>query len=119
VLAAPPRSYVAPRLSPDGTRLAVNIQDQDSDFWIWDFSRQKLTRLTFGPTGSFLVWTPDARRVIFTLARDRLNLYRRTVDGTGIEEQLTVVIVNSEWMRCLLTVRASCLRNSLPRETTN
>jgi len=88
-LAAPPRSYVAPRLSPDGTRLAVNIQDQDSDFWIWDFSRQKLTRLTFGPTGSFLVWTPDARRVIFTLARDKLNLYRRTVDGTGIEEQLT------------------------------
>ena len=30
-LAAPPRAYRQPRLSPDGTRIAVSIQDQEQD----------------------------------------------------------------------------------------
>ena len=31
---APPRAYAVPRLSPDGTRVALDIRDQDSDIWI-------------------------------------------------------------------------------------
>ena len=34
-LPAPPRSYVYPRLSPDGTRLAFFIGDQELDIWLW------------------------------------------------------------------------------------
>ena len=42
-IAAPTRAYVLPRLSPDGTRVAVSIDDgQRPEFWIWDFSLQKL-----------------------------------------------------------------------------
>ena len=33
---APPRPYESARLSPDGTRVAVNIRDQDNDVWTWD-----------------------------------------------------------------------------------
>jgi Tol biopolymer transport system component len=37
------------RLSPDGTRVALDIRDQDRDVWVWDFMLQTLTRLTFFP----------------------------------------------------------------------
>ncbi len=58
-----------PRLSPDGTRVAVNTSDQEQDLWIWDLGRTTLTRATFDPASdAFPVWTPDGRRVIFTSA---------------------------------------------------
>ena len=44
---APPRNYVFPRLSPDGTRLALSIPDQEVDIWLWDLARATLTRATF------------------------------------------------------------------------
>ena len=58
----PPRPYVYPQLSPDGTRVAVNAQDQENDIWIWDLSRTTLTRATFDPSfDGYPVWTPDRR----------------------------------------------------------
>jgi eukaryotic-like serine/threonine-protein kinase len=88
-IATPARPFVYPRLSPDGSRVAVSIAEQDNDLWTWDFSGQKLTRLTFGQNGHFLVWTPDGRQIIFTSVREVPNLYRRSTDGTGTEERLT------------------------------
>ena len=66
---APPRAYFYPRLSPDGTRVALEVRDQEGDIWIWDLARETLTRLTFGPTfEQYGVWTPDGRAVIFARA---------------------------------------------------
>lgn len=48
-LPAPERAYIYPRISPDGTRVALSINDQGQDIWTWNFARQTLTRLTFGP----------------------------------------------------------------------
>ena len=57
---APPRAYVYPRLSPDGTRIAVFADDQESDIWVWDLGRTTLTRVTFDPAFDiYPVWTPD------------------------------------------------------------
>ena len=39
---APPRAYALPRLAPDGTRIALDIRDQESDIWIWDLARETL-----------------------------------------------------------------------------
>ena len=45
---APPRAYGRPRVSPDGTRVAVDITDGDNtDVWIWDLARETPTQLTF------------------------------------------------------------------------
>ena len=69
-LAAPPRPYESARLSPDGTRIAVSIRDQENDIWIWDLARKTLTRLTFDADIDLdPVWTPDSRRVVFASAR--------------------------------------------------
>jgi serine/threonine protein kinase/Tol biopolymer transport system component len=88
---APLRTYAVPRLSPDGGRVAVEVRDQDNDLWIWDFARQKLEALTFGPAmDQSPVWTPGGRRVLF--ASNRLgvfNLYAQNADGTGSVDRLT------------------------------
>src|SRR5205814_10692736 len=34
-ISAPPRAYTYPRLSPDGTRVAMWANDQESDIWVW------------------------------------------------------------------------------------
>jgi serine/threonine-protein kinase len=91
-IAAPPRAYAAARLSPDGTRVALVIRDQDQDIWIWDLARQTLTRLTDNPTlDQFPVWTPDSARIIFSSGRDGIgNLYWQAANNTGAVERLTM-----------------------------
>jgi eukaryotic-like serine/threonine-protein kinase len=91
---APPRAYVWPRLSPDGTRIALAIADQEHDIWVWDLGRKGLTRLTFGPAFDMgAVWTPDGQSVIFTSGElpflGASNLSRRAASGAGPIEQLT------------------------------
>ena len=91
VIPAPARAYQYPRVSPDGTRLALDIRDQDDDIWIWDLARQTLTRLTFDPlTDSYPVWSPDSQRLVFGSTRSGpSNLYWQAADGTGAVERLT------------------------------
>jgi len=91
-IAAPPRAYLYPRLSPDGTRIAVYCADQEQDIWIWDLRRTTLTRLTSEPgLDQNPVWTPDGRRIIFTSDRagGARNLWWQAADGTGAAERLT------------------------------
>src|SRR6476646_1578243 len=84
-LAAPPRVYQHPRLSPDGTRVALAINDQENDLWIYDLRRANLTRLTSDPgVDWFPVWTADGRRIIFSSNRSgQFNLWWQAADGTG------------------------------------
>ena len=88
---APPRTYVYPRLSPDGGRVAVEATDQGIDIWVWDLSHTTLTRATFDPgIDAYPVWTPDGRRLIFSSERTGArNLYWQAADGTGAVERLT------------------------------
>ena len=88
---APPRMYFQPRLSPDGTRVAVSAIDQDQDIWVWDLGRSTLTRATFDPDfDSYPVWTHDGGRLIFSSQRTGArNLFWQAADGTGTVERLT------------------------------
>src|SRR5262245_26782788 len=61
-IAAPPRAYSTLQLSPDATRVAVEIEDGDNDIWVWDFARETLARVTTDPgPDQSPVWTPDGR----------------------------------------------------------
>ena len=90
-VATPPRGYVYPRISPDGTQVALDVRDQEFDIWTWDVRRETLTRLTFDPgLDRFPVWTPDGRRVVFSSVRAGApNLFWKAADGTGAAERLT------------------------------
>jgi eukaryotic-like serine/threonine-protein kinase len=87
-------NWFNPRFSPDGRRLAIEIQEGQSDIWIYESERDVLTRLTSDPAGdSKPVWTPDGQRIVFASNRaDRSapNLYWQRADGTGDAQRLTV-----------------------------
>jgi Tol biopolymer transport system component/predicted Ser/Thr protein kinase len=87
-VAAPAHNYVIPRISPDGKRVAVNIEEADSQIWLYDLSRDALTRLTFeGNSNIDPVWTPDGKRIAFKGADNRL--FWQQADGSAGAEALT------------------------------
>jgi Tol biopolymer transport system component len=88
---APPRAYLNPRLSPDGRRVAVSIQDQEAQVWLYDLARETSTRLTFeGNVNSNPSWTPDGKRIAFQSNKEgQSNIFWQLADGSGGLERLT------------------------------
>jgi Tol biopolymer transport system component len=94
VIPATPRAYGAePRLSPDGTKIAIASNDEQHDIWVFDLAKETLARLTFGPAyEGFPVWTPDNKYVIFSSTPELgvgTGIFRKAADGTGAVETLT------------------------------
>jgi serine/threonine-protein kinase len=88
----PPRAYTYARLSPDGTRVALDARDEQSDIWIWDLRRETLQRLTTDPGPNRVpVWTSDGRHVAYTAVKEGVDesIYWRAADGSGAEERLS------------------------------
>jgi len=84
-------SYANPRLSPDGTRLALTVlRDENWDVWVYDLERGVSTRLTFDESvDTEQVWSPDGEYIIFSSDRDGPdNLYRKRSDGSGEIERV-------------------------------
>ena len=91
-LSAPPRGYAYPRISPDGTRVAIDTRDRGNDIWVWDMSRETLTPLTFTEGSAvYPTWTADGQRVVFgsdNFDSGRFRLFWKAADGTGDAELL-------------------------------
>jgi Tol biopolymer transport system component len=84
-LGAPPNNYGAPRISPDGTRVALSITSGQSivsgrsDIWTWDLARKALTRLTFEGTANLVpVWSPDANGLPFIQLAIQAEMLKRS-----------------------------------------
>jgi serine/threonine-protein kinase len=92
ITAAPLRSYHAVKLSPDGTRLALDLRDQAQDVWIWDLRRERLERFTVGQGMNFFpMWSSDGRTIIFGGLQGGLvqNLFSQPANGPGAPRRLT------------------------------
>jgi Tol biopolymer transport system component len=95
-LGAPPRPYRNPRISPDGTRIAVEIVEAGSDrssIWVYDvMGDTDIRRLTQVGEGNNLrpVWTLDGERITFMSDRDGPgSVYWQDAEGRGPAERLT------------------------------
>jgi len=90
-IGVPPRSYSYLELSPDETRVSLDIRDQENDTWVWDLERETLQRLTFDPSQNRgAIWSPDGRRIAFSRQLDDSEeIYWQAADGSGASEALT------------------------------
>jgi serine/threonine-protein kinase len=86
-LALAPARYADPRISPDGTRVALDILGANRDIWIWNLERPSLTKLTSGPTEDLVpVWSLDGRRLFFASDRSgNFDVYSQAADGATRE----------------------------------
>ena len=91
-LPVPPQQYRVLSLSPNGQQVAFEIdQGTQQDIWVYDVSREALTRLTFEGSNQTPVWTPDGRKITFRSDRagSPANLFWKSADGSGATERLT------------------------------
>jgi serine/threonine-protein kinase len=89
--AAVPAEHVppgqAPRLSPDGKRLLVEL---DNDVWIYELETGRRKRLTADNASGRPAWHPSGARIAYTSARsDGAEIWVASADGTGTPRQLT------------------------------
>ncbi len=88
-LLAKPGAYADLRLSPDGKRLAMSVQDGvNHDIQVYEWQSDRTTKLTFGGRAFVSpIWSADGRYVVFASAPDGRMFWTRS-DGSGQPQQL-------------------------------
>jgi len=92
------------RISPQGDRVALEMDPGVDDIWILDIARGIKTRLTFGPvSNAFPVWSPDGKWIAYASDREgHSEVFRKPSDGSGAEELLlkeTQIHIPTDWSR--------------------
>jgi serine/threonine protein kinase len=81
---------LAPALSPDESRIAVERPDGNgvSDIWTIDLARGTNSRLTFNPDNERApIWSPDGSHLIYaSVSNGKGDLYQKLATGSGSEE---------------------------------
>jgi serine/threonine protein kinase len=89
-----PGYYDAPRISPDGKKVAVAVASSSDkntgDIWIYDLARNHFARLTFHPSAYWpSVWSPDGSKIAYSSDwNGGVKVYVRSSIGEGNEELL-------------------------------
>jgi Tol biopolymer transport system component len=83
-------------LSPNGTQVAA-VQSE-GDVWIWDSTRDTMSRLTFEGQTYSPVWTPDGRSIVYTsLDNGKPTLRVASADGSGEPQDLIEGTTQQVW----------------------
>lgn len=103
VLGELPPSVYAPRVSPDGTRVAFETRDPaNAVLWtadLKDIAQRQPLPLVVGPVNWAPMWTPDGERLVFIVSGDRPDaIYWRRADGTGEAEHLIDTRAGEGWV---------------------
>ena len=87
------RDYLGPRISPDGTRFAVEVRQQlptpNYRLWTDTVETGAFSQFTFEGHGIIAAWSPDGTQIAFTSNRSGRNaIFRKPSDGGGPAEPL-------------------------------
>jgi serine/threonine-protein kinase len=79
------RPYRHPRVSPDGTRIVVEVEEpSNTDVWVAEANRGSFSRLTLNQDiDSDPIWSPDSRQIVFTSVRGSTGIFAQPADGSG------------------------------------
>ena len=85
-----PLLYNNPRVSPDGSAIAVEVQAGGrTNVRVYDLRRRTLRHITFGAERDYNpLWAPDGNSIVFGSTRQGGGLFRKSADGTGEVERL-------------------------------
>ena len=86
-----PALYLRPRISPDGRKVAVDIQDlakNSTELWIYDLGTGAGSKLAFGAwNDNCPIWSPAGDRILFGTDRNakgvRWDLWTKGLDGSA------------------------------------
>jgi serine/threonine-protein kinase len=95
----PPASYSHVRVSRDGRRAAIGVDDgKDAQVLVYALNgASALQRLTTLSGSRFPVWSPDGQWIAFSSSTDAgFGLFRQRADGTGAAERLTTAAAGEE-----------------------
>jgi eukaryotic-like serine/threonine-protein kinase len=82
-----PNAYDGVQISPDGQHVAVNVAGAGNTTWIYDLSRNTMTRFFSESTTAFsAIWSSDSKRLIFRSGMGQISWKPWT--GSGMEELL-------------------------------
>ncbi len=88
-LPLPARSYLNPRISPDGKLLAMEVEGPNHDFYVYDFARAVMSRITNDGRSHAPIWSPAGDRIAFrTWQGGKMTLAWMPADRSGPEERL-------------------------------
>jgi eukaryotic-like serine/threonine-protein kinase len=83
-----PGSYLGPRFSPDGKRLALQVGFKS--IAVYDIARGTLTPITFESSGCLMpIWSPDGKMITCARTANGLGISWLSSDGTGSMKSLT------------------------------
>jgi serine/threonine-protein kinase len=94
VLALMPGKYSAPRISPDGKQVALEVQEgKDVNIVVYDLEATSEPRaLTFGGKNISPVWTHNSQRIIYQSDRDGdRGIFWQRADGSDSPARLTAL----------------------------
>jgi serine/threonine-protein kinase len=90
-LKMPAQVYGTPKLSPDGQRLAIRVNELRSSVYVYDIATGMPSRFTLEGDEVGYVWTPDGSKVVFSCVKEEeneWNLLCAQADGSGKSELL-------------------------------
>jgi eukaryotic-like serine/threonine-protein kinase len=95
-LPLPPASYLYPRLSADGRKMALEIEGPTHDIYVYEFERGVMTKMSLDGLSHAPVWSPDGEQIgfrswklggmtLWSMPADRSRPEERMLDEPGMQ----------------------------------